>query len=206
MPIFKFEKHAQNVEEATAKFEQTADEKEAETKASTALMLNRGSSGTKVLAKTEAYNKWLAEVQKRNPFIGKSYMEYAPEYAQDSEEITQAEAMADNEAAKILEKDAEGQLHIKDDYDPNAIEEETDADDLGETTRKFMDMCVVEKVVATRLGWDFDAIMEDVSSALMEEHSDDLDFELPDDLNDMVQVALQSAEAKAQLTYQQKTE
>ena len=211
MKRFNFDNHAQKIEQATDDFNKKSDAKteELQNSSHTQLILNTGSSGTKVLAKTEAYNKWLTEFQKRNPFIGKSYMEYAPEYEHDDEEVEAAKVLTDEEAARMMRKDRDGSLHISDDYDPNEInkEREVDNDELDSGTKKFMDMCVIEKLVSERLGWDFDDVMNDVSKELRELHSDELDFELPDDLDDMVQIAVQAAESKAQLlTYNKKDE
>lgn len=211
MKRFNFDNHAQKIEQATDDFNKKSDAKteELQNSSHTQLILNTGSSGTKVLAKTEAYNKWLTEVQKRNPFIGKSYMENAPEYEHDDEEVEAAKVLTDEEAARMMRKDSDGSLHISDDYDPNEInkEREVDNDELDSGTKKFMDMCVIEKLVSERLGWDFDDVMNDVSKELRELHSDELDFELPDDLDDMVQIAVQAAETKAQLlTYNKKDE
>ena len=81
-----------------------------------------GGAGTGVLVKTEYYNKWLVEQQKRNPFIGKSYMQLADEYARDDEDVQKATAMSDETAASALEIDEDGSLHISDDFDPNNVE------------------------------------------------------------------------------------
>lgn len=159
-----------------------------------------GTGGTHVLVKTEAYNKWLATVQKRNRFIGKNYMGRAKEFERDDEQLTQQEAMNDEELQKILVKDEEGNLHISDEYDPNGISE-TDDTKLTGTSAAFADLCTINNVIAKQVSWDFDSLMDEVTAALKEEHADDLDFELPENLADQVDKALKRSEAIAQITY-----
>lgn len=199
MSRFKFKEHGNMIADCVAEIERKYQADTEEIKKSTALILNQGSSGTKVLAETDAYKKWLTKQQELNPFIGKDYMQRAEEFERDSEEITPAEAMADNEAAKLLEKDDDGNLHIKDDYNPNV---EDDGEALTGTAASFNDLCLINNIVATRIGWDFDDVMKDVTAALEEEHDGELDFELPENLADTVQMAINGAEFRAQIAHQ----
>ena len=118
----KYKKIVDQHEKDNAEYEKTALEKRDEL---TKAIVNIGSgsgkdgegyggAGTGVMVRTEAYNKWLVEQQKRNPFIGKSYMQIADEYARDDEEVKQETAMTDEDAANVLDIDEDGSLHIKD--------------------------------------------------------------------------------------------
>lgn len=159
-----------------------------------------GGAGTGVLVATPAYKQWLATIQKRNPFIGKSYMQRADEYARDDEETTVAKAMSEEEMTKVLAMDEDGGLHISEDYDPNNAETVENEKLVGDAA-KFSDLCVINNVVSKQLTWDFDSLMNEVTSALKDAHSDDLDFELPDNLDEQVEKALKHNEAIAALTY-----
>ena len=164
-----------------------------------------GGAGTGVLVETPAYKKWLATVQKRNIFIGKSYMQKADEFARDDEETTEARALDDKEAAKIMTADEDGVLHISDDYDPNNVEEVENEKLVGDAA-KFSDLCVINNVISQQLTWDFDSLMDEVTSALKDAHSDDLDFELPENLEEQVDKALKRSEAVAAITYSKNTQ
>lgn len=153
-----------------------------------------GGAGTAVMVRTEAYNKWLVEQQKRNPFIGKSYMMMADEYSRDSEEVNGAKAMTDQDAAMALEIGDDGSLHISEDYDPNNAEE-TDNEKLVGDAAKFADLCIINNVISRQLSWDFDSLMEEVSDELKKFHFDEADFELPENLDEQVDAALKRHEA-----------
>ena len=163
-----------------------------------------GGAGTGVLVRTEAYNKWLVENQKRNPFIGKSYMQRADEFARDDEEVKEASAMSDEEAVNALTVDEDGSLHISDEYDPNNVEE-VDNEKLVGDAAKFSDLCIINSVIDKQIAWDFDSLMDEVTSTLKEAHIDDLDFELPENLDEQVDAALKRHDALMLLTHQ-KTE
>ena len=159
-----------------------------------------GGAGTGVLVETPAYKKWLATVQKRNIFIGKSYMQKADEFARDDEETKEARALDDKDLAKIMTADEDGVLHISDDYDPNNAETVENEKLVGDAA-KFSDLCVINNVISQQLTWDFDSLMDEVASALKDAHVDDLDFELPDNLEEQVDKALKRSEAVAAITY-----
>lgn len=163
-----------------------------------------GGAGTGVMVRTEAYNKWLVEQQKRNPFIGKSYMQLAEEYARDDEEVKEESAMTDEDAANVLDIDEDGTLHIKDDYDPNNAEV-VDNEKLVGDAAKFSDLCVINNVISKQIAWDFDSLMDEVTSTLKSVHMDDIDFELPDNLEEQVDASLKRYNAMQLLTHDKKT-
>lgn len=202
MSKFKFASHGDKIAEARMLTDAASEVKEEELKHSTALMLNirtgDDSSGTKALVETQAYKKWLAEQQEKNIFIGKSYMQHAPEFEHNSEEIEAAKALEDNEALALLMKDADGQIRLKDDVN---APDEGDGEALDGAAQKFVDLCVINRVVSERIGWDIDDVLNDVISALNEEHSDDAEFTIPEDLEHTVQLSMEAAEYKAQLGY-----
>ena len=203
----KYKKIVDQHEKDNAEYEKTALEKRDEL---TKAIVNIGSSsgkdggyggaGTGVMVRTEAYNKWLVEQQKRNPFIGKSYMQIADEYARDDEEVKQETAMTDEDAANVLDIDEDGTLHIKDDYDPNNVETVENEKLVGDAA-KFSDLCVINNVISKQLTWDFDSLMDEVTASLKEAHLDDLDFELPENLEEQVDAALKRHDAMLLLTH-----
>lgn len=164
-----------------------------------------GEGGSHVLVATPYYKKWLAERQEKNIFIGKSYMTRAKEFERPDEILSQEQAMNDEELQKVIVKDADGNIHISDDYDPNNSTTTDDMQLKGDGA-KFADLCTINKVIAKQVSWDFDSLMDEVSSALKEIHADDLDFKLPDNLDEQVSAALKRSEAIAQITYNHTTE
>jgi hypothetical protein len=196
------EQHKKDSEEAEKAAEISRDEM-------TKAIVNMGSqkeggAGTGVMVRTEAYNKWLVEQQKRNPFIGKSYMQLADEYSRDSEEVTEETAMTDEDAANVLDIDEDGSLHIKDDYDPNNVET-VDNEKLVGDAAKFSDLCIINNVIAKQIAWDFDSLMDEVTASLKEAHADDFDFDLPENLEEQVDAALKRHDAMMLLTHDKKT-
>lgn len=160
-----------------------------------------GGAGTGVLVATPAYKKWLAQVQSRNCFIGKSYMQSAPEFERDDEEVAEQTKMEDVDAAKIMFKDKDGTLHIRDDYDPNSIDDEVENEKLIGDASKFADLCEINKIVANQLTWDFDAILKEVEAKLEEIHVDEDDYSLPENLAEQLEASIAHAKSVAALTY-----
>ena len=160
-----------------------------------------GGAGTGVLVATPAYKKWLAQVQSRNVFIGKSYMQSAPEFERDDEEATEQTKMEDVDAAKIMFKDKDGTLHIRDDYDPNNIDDEVENEKLTGDASKFADLCEINKIVANQITWDFDAILKEVEAKLEEIHADEDDYSLPENLAEQLEASIAHAKAVAAIEY-----
>lgn len=160
-----------------------------------------GGAGTGVLVATPAYKKWLAQVQSRNCFIGKSYMQSAPEFERDDEEATEQTKMEDVDAAKIMFKDKDGTLHIRDDYDPNNIDDEVENEKLTGDASKFADLCEINKIVANQITWDFDAILKEVEAKLEEIHADEDDYSLPENLAEQLEASIAHAKAVAAIEY-----
>lgn len=160
-----------------------------------------GGAGTGVVVRTPAYNKWLASVQARNPFIGQSYMQRAEEYERDDEEAKEQTQMEDVDAAKIMFKDSDGTLHIRDDYDPNSIDEEVENEKLTGDASKLADLCEINKIVANQITWDFDSLLKEVEAKLEEIHADEDDYELPENLAEQLKSSINHAKSVAAITY-----
>lgn len=160
-----------------------------------------GGAGTGVVVRTPAYNKWLAAVQARNPFIGQSYMQRAEEYERDDEEAKEQTQMEDVDAAKIMFKDSDGTLHIRDDYDPNSIDEEVENEKLTGDASKLADLCEINKIVANQITWEFDSLLKEVEAKLEEIHADEDDYELPENLAEQLKSSINHAKSVAAITY-----
>jgi hypothetical protein len=113
--------------------------------------------------------------------------------------------MTDEDAANVLDIDEDGTLHIKDDYDPNNVEA-VDNEKLVGDAAKFSDLCVINNVISKQIAWDFDSLMDEVTASLKDAHMDDLDFELPDNLEEQVDAALKRHEALQLLTHDKKSD
>ena len=182
-----------------------------ESKELTNAIVNMGSSkeggaGTGVLVATPAYKKWLATVQSRNCFIGKSYMQSAPEFERDDEEATEQTKMEDVDAAKIMFKDKDGTLHIRDDYDPNGVDDEVENEKLTGDASKFADLCEINKIVANQITWDFDSILKEVEDKLGELHADEEDYKLPENLAEQLEASIKHAKTVAAIEYRREHE
>lgn len=210
MSKFKFKKiHAEITEQYKKDTEQlekdTAPDRDALFNAIVNLPSATGSggAGTGVLVETPAYKKWLAAKQKRNRFIGKSYMERAEEYEREDEMVTKDHVVDDADLKKILSKGDDGREHISDDYDPNNSTF-TDNERLDGKAAEFADLCVINSVVSRQLSWEMEDLMSEVTEALNNLHIDEPEYQTPANLAEQVDKALKLAQSTQQLTYQAK--
>lgn len=162
-----------------------------------------GGAGTGVLVETPAYKKWLAAKQKRNRFIGKSYMERAEEYEREDEMVTKGHVVSASELKDVLSQGEDGREHISDDYDPNHSFE-TDNERLDGKAAEFADLCVINSVVSRQISWEMEDLMSEVTEALNNLHMDEPEYQTPANLAEQVDKALKLAQSTQQLTYQAK--
>lgn len=207
MSKFHFDGYKAMVDSENKLYDKKFAEAEKLAKQNSLVILNADGdiNGSHSLVETEAKKKWLASLQEKNPFIGKSYMQRAPEYERDSEEVKEQEYMDEEGMKEALDEqvDDNGAMHIKDDYNPNVDEDEVL--DHDEMSRRFVEACVIDKAVAKCIGWKFDDVLKECADALLEEFGDMEDFSLPDDFDKLVETSLEKAEAAAQLLNYEKT-
>lgn len=171
-------------------------------------------AGTAVAVETPAYRQWLARWQKVNPLIGAKrtdkdgnvigdMFEAAPEFENESEETKKPEDMPQEVVDSIgkWKKDMDGHVryHINDDYQPympKEFDQELDGD-----AAKLSDLWTIQTAVSKRLGFDFEDVMKGVVEDLKAFHVDDLDFELPDDLEGIVKKVIAVEETRARIGY-----
>lgn len=214
MSKFKFKKiyteiteqYKKDTEQLTA---DTKDDRDALTNAIINLPSNSdtsGGAGTGVLVETPAYKKWLVAKQKRNRFIGKSYMERASEYEREDEMVTQEHVVNDDDLKKMLDKGDDGREHISEEYDPNNAMT-TDNERLDGKAAEFADLCVINSVVSRQISWEMEDLMEEVTEALKNLHMDEPEYQTPANLAEQVDKALKLSQSTQQLAYQaQKTD
>lgn len=207
MSKFHFDGYKAMVDSENELYDKKFAEAEKLAKENSLVILNAAGdiNGSHSLVETEAKKKWLASLQEKNPFIGKSYMQRAPEYERDSEEVKEQEYMDEDGMKEALDEkvDDNGAMHIKDDYNPNV--EEDDVLDHDEMSRRFVEACVIDKAVTKCIGWKFDDVLKECADALLEEFGDMEDFSLPDDFDKLVETSLEKAEAAAQLLNYEKS-
>lgn len=159
--------------------------------------------GTAVAVQTPAYKKWLAQWQEKNPFIGK-HAEIAPEYEEESEETQAPVEMSDENVEKIghwkVDEDGIERYHINDDFEPY-MPKEFDPKLDGDAA-KLSDLYLMQNVVSERIGCEYDIILDDVEKALAEAHIDDPEFEMPENLDEMVSKAIEVEETRLRITDQ----
>lgn len=176
---------------------------------------NLHASGTAVAVATPAYTKWLAQWQSVNKYIGAKrvdkdgnvigdLMESAPEFETEDEETEAPTEMGQEtvEAIGEMKMDSDGieRYHISDDYQPY-MPAEFDSKLDGDAA-KLSDLYTIQTAVAKRIGFDFEDVMAGVEAELKEFHVDDLDFELPDNLEDIVHQAIDTETARLRITHQ----
>lgn len=200
MAKYKFPEYSGRSTLENAEYEERFRDAEDRARANSLVILNSADdiNGSHSLVETEAKKQWLASLQKKNPFIGKSYMQRAPEYERDDEEVKKQEYMDDEAMKEALDEnaDANGAMHIKDDYNPNVDDEAVM--DHDEMSRRFVQACVIDKTTARCIGWDFEDVLNECADALVAEFGE-MDFSIPDDFDKLVETSLEKAEAQAQL-------
>jgi len=101
--------------------------------------------------KSKEHGTWLAELQDKNPFIGKSYMVRASEYETDDKILTPEEAVvAEEEFIEELDAGLEA-------YDPNVdygdeAEEREDKRHTGGAEGKMIDHCIISNTARKLIG------------------------------------------------------
>ena len=162
-----------------------------------ALTITAAASGNSSLSglpvKTEAFKKWMISLNAKNPFIGKPYMQAAPEFSVESEEVKKPEEMSEDDAKKILDVDENNRAHIKDDFDPNGCDGADSIED-DEKTRKFKAMCAMTNVVSRMIGCDIDDIVDAVGTEL-----DDLGLDFGADVTPTVQKLVDNEKVRLRL-------
>jgi hypothetical protein len=67
---------------------------------------------------------------------------------------------------------------------------------------KLSDLYLMQNVVSERIGCEYDIILDDVEKALAEAHIDDPEFEMPENLEEMVSKAIEVEETRLRITDQ----
>lgn len=175
--------------------------KETEDAKKYALTITGAAAGNSSLSalpvKTDAFKKWMVSLNAKNPFIGKAYMQAAPEYSVESEDAKPPEEMSADDANKIIEMGADNAPHIKDDFDPNGCNESSDDMEDDEKTTKFKSMCAMTTVVSRMIGCDIDDIVAAVGSEL-----DDLGLDFGDDVTPTVRKLVENEQIRLRLADQ----
>lgn len=127
----------------------------------------------------ESFNKWLVNLQEKNPFIGKEYIQRATEYETD-DKIVDDEVMDDVDDATI-EALKSGAIDIEDldldtldldDMDLDALEGLEEALRQVDLENKFIDHCIVSNSTRKLLGRPPEEIKEIAESELCNYHQD----------------------------------
>ena len=198
MARFKFPNYAETLKAENEEFDKKFASREKEIETTSALIVNAdfNSSSHGQLVQTEACKKWLADLResRHNIFLGKDYMMRAPEFERDSEEVDTGSYMDDKEAGKILtvnDEKHEGVKHVDDEYNPNVTEEALGHDEIS---RRFVQACTIDNTVAKCIDWKFDDLLEEAVRELDEAFKDDPGYEVPDDIEQLVEASLEKAE------------
>ncbi len=204
MSKFHFPGHGDVVKEIQEKLEADAEARNEEIKSTSLVLLNSGADvdGSHQALPTEYRENWLQKLREErdNPVLGKSYISRAPEYEVDHEVITEAHELTEKETEKMYTVDENGNKVISETYNPNVDDSETS--DIDEGAKAVIDMCIIQNTAAKCIGWNFDDVMKECADALAEEYGDD--FELPENLDEIVTAAVNEAETNARLGYDKK--
>lgn len=198
MAKFKFPEYGNTLKAENDEYEKKFAGREKEIETTSALIVNADfdKSAHSQLVKTEAYNKWIANLResRNNPLLGKDYMMRAPEFERESEEVSESTYMDDKEAAKILtvkDEQHEGVMHVDDEYNPNVTEEALSHD---EVSRRFVEACIIDNTTQKCIGWNFEDILSECAAELEKEFATEEDYSIPDDFDQLVEASLEKAE------------
>ena len=194
MSKFTFGSYKATVDAENAEYDKKFEGREEEIARHSALIINSDAqvNGSHQLVETEAKKNWITQLRKerKNIFLGKDYMMRAPEFERDDEQVGEGEYMEDKAADEILVTDEKtGIRHVDDEYNPNVTEEALDHDAIS---KRFTEACIIDNMTAKCIGWDFEDILSECASALEAEFGDD--YELPSDLDDLVEASLTKVE------------
>lgn len=198
MAKYKFPGYGDVLRQENEEYDKKFAGREKEIEATSALIVNADfdKSAHGQLVKTEAYNTWITKLRedRDNPFLGKDYMMRAPEFERESEEVTESEYMADEDAKKILtvkDEEHEGVMHVDDEYNPNVTEEAVSHDEIS---RRFVEACIIDNTTQKCIGWNFEDILNECAAELEKEFADVEDYDLPEDFDTLVESSLEQAE------------
>ena len=199
MSNFHFPGHGDTVREIQQTLEREAEERNKEIKSTSLILLNaeEGVYGSHQTLPTEYRETWLTKLREErdNPMLGKGYICRAPEYETDADVVTEAHELDSEAAKKMFVTDKDGKEYIPETYNPNVDDSVTS--DLDDDSKKVIDMCIIQNVANKCIGWDFEAVMKECASAIEDEYG--ADFELPDNLDEIVTAAVEEAETRARL-------
>ena len=204
MSKFHFPGHADVVKEIQDKLEADAEARNEEIKSTSLILMNSTEDvdGSHQLLPTEYRENWLAKLRQErdNPTLGKGYICRAPEYETELEVVEETHELSEEETAKMYTTDENGNKVISETYNPNVDDSETS--DLDEGAKAVIDMCIIQNVANKCIGWDFEDVMKECADALADEYG--ADFELPDNMDEIVSAAVNEAETNARIGYEKK--
>jgi hypothetical protein len=151
----------------------------------------------------KSFNKWLVEIQDRNPFIGKDYMVRAEEYETDDKQLENEELEADENTVSSL---IDGNIDLDDiesiDLDDLNLEELEAVEEAlrqAEVENKFIDHCIVTNATKHLLGKGREEIQKVVESEMKTYHRKD-DYVTKIDIDE----SIDRAETKLLLAQEEK--
>ena len=204
MSKFHFPGHDEVVKEIQDKLEADAEARNEEIKSTSLILMNSTENvdGSHQLLPTEYRENWLTKLRKErdNPTLGKGYICRAPEYESELEVVEETHELSEEETTKMYTTDERGNKVISETYNPNVDDSETS--DLDDGAKAVIDMCIIQNVAAKCIGWEFEKVMQECADALADEYGPD--FELPDNLDEIVTAAVNEAETNARIGYEKK--
>jgi len=161
-----------NSNDIHAKYKETMNEKPEETLelSHNALIERAGGSISNLPVQTKEFNDWIEEQRKlRNPLIGKSYIQSAPEYNAEQTKIGDETELTDGDAAKFVKSEITKAFNV--DESQKIMEENSLSSDNHDV--KFIDMTIIENSTQKQLSFDKETIINNASDELKKYHNNE---------------------------------
>lgn len=148
-----------------------------------ALIERAGGSISNLPVQTKEFNDWIEEQRKlRNPLIGKSYIQSAPEYNAEQTKLGDETELTDADAAKFVKGEITKAFNVEESQ--KIMEENALSSDNHDI--KFIDMTIIENSTQKKLSFDKESIVTTAIDELKKYH-DDENYQTDMDANAIVE-------------------
>jgi hypothetical protein len=135
-----------------------------------ALIERAGGSISNLPVQTKEFNDWIEEQRKlRNPLIGKSYIQSAPEYNAEQTKLGDISELVNDDALKFIKTETGKAFDVEESQ--KLMEENASSSDNHDI--KFIDLTIIENSTQKRLAFDKESIVTSATDELKKYHGDE---------------------------------